>query len=83
MAMTTNYNYDKKAIIGKWEIAIDSAEQYGWFEHDDTGAGGGLWFESNELVDYDGVYELPLSVIEGIEKLGFNADYAKDDEDES
>jgi hypothetical protein len=35
------------------------------------------------LVDYDGVYELPDNVIKGIEDLGFNADYAKDDEDES
>jgi hypothetical protein len=25
------------------------------------------------------VFELPLSVIEGIELLGFNADYAKDE----
>ena len=78
-----SYTFDKNITVKKWEINIDSAEQYGCFEHDDTGHGGGLWFESNELVDYDGVFELPLSVIEGIELLGFNADYAKDNEDES
>jgi hypothetical protein len=77
------YNYDKKTQVGKWSVEIDSARQYGFFEHDDYGEGGGLWFVDSMLVDYDGVYELPTNVIKGIEDLGFNADYAKDDEDES
>lgn len=72
------YDY-KKTKVGKFEIAIDKKEQYGYFEHDKFGDefGGGLWFVNNELEDFDGVYELPKEVIEGIEKLGFNADYAK------
>ena len=78
-----SYNFVKKITIGKWETVIDPKAQYGAFEHDDYGEGGGLWFEDNALVDYDGVYELPKAVIKGIEELGFNADYAKDDEDES
>jgi hypothetical protein len=78
-----SYNFDKKTQVGKWSIDIDSERQYGFFEHDDYGEGGGLWFVDNMLVDYDGVYELPDNVIKGIEDLGFNADYAKDDEDES
>jgi len=77
------YNFDKKTQVGKWSVDIDSERQYGFFEHDDYGEGGGLWFVDNMLVDYDGVYELPDNVIKGIEDLGFNADYAKDDEDES
>jgi|688.fasta_scaffold993446_2 hypothetical protein len=78
-----SYNFDKKTQVGKWSVDIDSERQYGFFEHDDYGEGGGLWFVDNMLVDYDGVYELPDNVIKGIEDLGFNADYAKDDEDES
>jgi hypothetical protein len=77
------YNFDKKTQVGKWSVDIDSERQYGFFEHDDYGEGGGLWFVDSMLVDYDGVYELPDNVIKGIEDLGFNADYAKDDEDES
>jgi hypothetical protein len=78
-----SYNFDKKTQVGKWSVDIDSERQYGFFEHDDYGEGGGLWFVDSMLVDYDGVYELPDNVIKGIEDLGFNADYAKDDEDES
>jgi hypothetical protein len=78
-----SYNFDKKTQVGKWSVEIDSEKQYGFFEHDDYGEGGGLWFVDSMLVDYDGVYELPENVIKGIEDLGFNADYAKDDEDES
>jgi hypothetical protein len=73
------YNF-KSVQVDKWEVSIDAGAQYGFFEHDDYGEGGGLWFEDNSLRDYDGVYELPKDVIEGIEALGFNADYAKDEE---
>lgn len=34
--------------------------------------GGGLWFNSNELVDYDGVYEIPVSVLDSLESKGLN-----------
>jgi uncharacterized protein involved in high-affinity Fe2+ transport len=66
-----SYDFDKKTTIGKWEVQIDNKAKYGYFEHADTGSGGGLWFESNELVDYDGVGVLPKKVIEAIKTLGF------------
>lgn len=74
------YNYER-VTVGHYEVAIDKKEQYGYFEHDELGdeSGGGLWFVNNALEDYDGVYELPKDVIKGIEQLGFNADYAKDE----
>jgi len=52
------------------------------FEHHVYGdeSGGGLWFEDGHLRDYDGVYNLPKKVIEICETLGFNMDYAKDDD---
>jgi hypothetical protein len=73
------YKFDKELQVGKFEIKIDTQAGYGCFEHDVHGEdlGGGLWFECNRLYDYDGVYSLPEEVIEGIEKLGLDADYAK------
>lgn len=77
------YNFDKVAKVRKWEVKIDSAANYGSFEHDDFGEGGGLWFEVSDqstqgdagrklvLIDYDGVYELPKDVIEAIRSLGY------------
>lgn len=69
----TQFIYDKEATSEKFEIGISSEKQYGYFEHDDYGEdyGGGLWFENNELIDYDGVFSLPKEVIEKIEALGF------------
>ena len=32
----------------------------------------GLWFDGNDLCDYDGVFELPKEAIELIKQSGFN-----------
>lgn len=37
----------------------------------------GLWFEENELADYDGVFSLPNELIEYLEKQGYNMEWAK------
>jgi len=68
--------YDQKTQVGKFEIQIDSKEQYGFFEHDDYGdeLGGGLWFKNNELIDYDGLCCLPKEVSKGVEELGYTVD---------
>jgi hypothetical protein len=72
-----SYNFDSKIQVGKWDIQIDSKAQYGYTQDDNGDFDIGLWFENNSLVDYDGCYELPKQVIQGIETLRFNADYAK------
>jgi len=67
--------YDQIERIGKWVtyIAEDGEGKHtGYFEHDDEGEGGGLWFIRKSLVDYDGVYELPLEVVTAIMLLGFS-----------
>ena len=58
---------------GKFEVVLNPEENFGYFEHEDYGDewGGGLWFEGKNLIDYDGVYELPSEVIAGIRELGF------------
>ena len=65
-------NYTK-TTIKKFEVGIDKNKQYGYFEHEYYGEelGGGLWFENDELVDFDGCYFLPIEVAKAIKKLGF------------
>ena len=67
------------------QVTITKDRTEGGFEYWDVKTGGnavyaegGLWFINDELSDYDGVFDLSSVVVETIEKLGFNADYAKD-----
>ena len=68
-----SYNFTLKTKVGKFEVQIDPEASYGWFEHDELGdeCGGGLWFDQKDLMDYDGVFELPNDVIAAIKQLGF------------
>lgn len=82
------YNFDKTFRSGEFEIKVDTAARYGYFEHDELGdeCGGGLWFETHssstsgdaglvmELIDYDGVYSLPKSVAKGLVENGYYLD---------
>jgi hypothetical protein len=43
----------------------------------DMGEGIGLWFEGNELTDYDGVFSLPEQLINFLIEKGYNMDWAK------
>jgi len=60
-------------------VGIDEAELYGYWEHKDGTEGGGLWFERLEsgqldLVDYDGDYCLPRSVVAALRASGVSVD---------
>ncbi len=70
------YQFDKRVQSGKFDVRIDSAAGYGYFEHEELGdeCGGGLWFQAGALTDYDGVAVLPAKVIAGIRGLGFVVD---------
>ena len=57
---------------GNWEVKISPTTQYGYFENVKTGAGGGLWFDGSELVDYDGVFELPKDVVDMLSGAGYD-----------
>lgn len=75
------HNYTLKTQVKQWVVEISPSTFYGYFESDKTGNGGGLWFDQNKtLIDYDGVFELSLSVIQAIESLGYNADYEKEED---
>jgi hypothetical protein len=67
------YNFDVKFQHGKFEVGVDTSANYGYFEHETKGdeCGGGLWFEGKELTDFDGLFELPKAVAEGLREHGF------------
>jgi hypothetical protein len=84
----TNYNFT--IILRPWgenpehgTVGIDPAALYGYWEHKDGSEGGGLWFERTEageleLVDYDGDYTLPRSVVAALcaaERVIVDADF--------
>jgi hypothetical protein len=65
-------------------IGIDDADGTGWFELYDEETGGdewygegGLWFDGKELIDYDGVFSLPVCVINKLKELGYDTTYAE------
>jgi len=65
-------------------IGINDADGTGWFELYDTETGGdewygegGLWFDGKELTDYDGVFALPVCVINKLKELGYDTTYAE------
>ena len=72
----SEYDFTLKTKVGHYEVQIDPVAMYGWFEHDELGdeSGGGLWFDGDELMDYDGIFELPMPVIEAIRQLGLTVD---------
>jgi hypothetical protein len=71
----TNLSKNAKSIITvkiqhngtgffEWEIA--ELDEY---------VEGGLWFENRELVDYDGVFDLPKQLVDYLQKNGYDMDY--------
>lgn len=63
-------------------VGIDTAALYGYWERKDGSEGGGLWFSREliggrldqkgplELIDYDGAFELPRSVVAALRAAG-------------
>jgi hypothetical protein len=73
------YNFDLDITAKNYTVGVDTQRNYGYFENDRTGSGGGLWFEKNadgklELIDFDGTYELPLTVFNGLQEAGLIID---------
>lgn len=69
------YNFDVTLSTGNWTIQVDNSAQYGYFEHNKTGTGGGLWFSDESgaqvLIDYDGVCVLPAQVEQALKAYGY------------
>lgn len=73
------YTFDKREQVGDWLVEVDTVKQYGYFENQEHGGEGGLWFKNNELVDYDGVYEIPKQVVMALQSMALNVDYVLED----
>lgn len=71
----------KSTIHIEIEAEDESGSRRGHFEWDveelEETEAGGLWFERNELIDYDGVFELPKQLIDHLKGAGFNMDWAE------
>jgi hypothetical protein len=70
-------------------IGYRAEDDYGWFEFYDVESGGeewyaegGLWFEGNELTDYDGVFSLPPFIFKYLKSKGFNVDEMYDESED-
>ena len=64
--ITFNVSYNPLTSYGCFEIYSDCGEYYGE---------GGLWFNENELVDYDGVFELSNEIKIQLDKWGLDTSY--------
>ena len=76
--------YDFRTTIGtqNYTIGIDAKALYGFFEHNELGdeSGGGLWFDKEfQLIDYDGVFELPSEVKNVLIQFGMISKETADD----
>jgi hypothetical protein len=87
---TFNSPINSETSYGSTPLADDAASEMevvinsdgkGWFdwyiEELDEYEEGGLWFDENELTDYDGVFSLPEQLITFLEEQGYNMEYAK------
>ena len=61
---------EMRATVRGWTVCYTEADSYAWFERDSDGTGGGLWFDSGALADYDGVSCLPAAVADAVRQLG-------------
>jgi hypothetical protein len=65
-------------VVMTYNIEVDTHKRYGCFEMV-SGCGtyyteGGLWFTDGELVDYDGIFELPTEIEDQLKKWGYKVD---------
>jgi hypothetical protein len=75
----SDYNFNLNLSTDRYTIEIDTAAQYGYFQNNYTGTEGGLWFNGSEIIDVDGVPELPASVERALNAAGYS--FAEDDPD--
>ena len=81
-SMSPHIEREKKTM--KYTVGWDKEAETGWFEMYDEESGGedyygsgGLWFDKNELTDYDGVFSLDENVVECIKDWGADTSYVE------
>ncbi len=75
---------DREKRTMQYIVIWDKDDQRGSFELYDEESGGedyygegGLWFEGNELVDYDGVFEIDQEVVKCLKDWGADVTYVE------
>ena len=70
---------EPEKVTMRFNVSFNEERQYGSFEQYDTEtageryyAEGGLWFDENVLVDYDGIYSLSEEVLDQLEEWGLD-----------
>ena len=76
-SMSPHINREKKVM--EYNVGLIKEEERGWFEMYDEESGGedyyaegGLEFYKNELVGYDGVFDLDENIINCVKEMGAN-----------
>jgi len=79
-SMSPHIEREKKTM--EYHVGWNKEKGRGWFEVYDEESGGedyyaegGLWFDKNELTDYDGVFSLDENVVECIKDWGADVSY--------
>lgn len=57
--------YQIDTVNGTWEIQTDDDDE-------ETYISGNLYFEDNKVVDYDGCFDLPKIIKDGLVRLGYD-----------
>jgi hypothetical protein len=70
-------------MLSKFTIYDTPRPNVKYFEHNTVGEdlAGRMWFEDDNLVDYDGVFSLPDDVIKQMTDKGYNMGYATEEGD--
>ena len=78
-SMSPHIKREKKVM--EYNVGWNQNEQRGWFEMYDEESGGeeyyaegGLWFDGNNLTDYDGVFSLDENIVKCLKEWGANTD---------
>lgn len=69
------HKYTETLREGKWVTTLSPTTNYGYYEHDVQGEGGGLWFEGKKLTDFDGRSCLPRDVATALLKAGYELEH--------
>ena len=72
-------NIDREEKVMEYRVGWNKHEERGWFEvYDEDSQGedyyeeGGLWFDGNNLIDYDGTLSLDENIIKCLREWGAN-----------
>lgn len=64
-----NHNFTQEAQVNNWKVFVSPSTNYGYFENQITEIQGGIWFTGSKVIEFDGTFELPKSVVKALRRL--------------